>query len=206
MIEQASSESAAEILFSVIRQRRSVRAFRPEPVPDEHVELLVDAARYAPTAGNRQPWCFLVVRDRENLERLRARLEPWLCQRIEASETTPEGRARRLESALAYLDGILVAPLFVFIFVDASTYPDLVAYDGALAAGNLMLAARVLGYGTCFQTTFFPEEIVRAYFGVPEEFRFIGAVPVGRPVEWPPTPPKKPIAELVCYERIEEES
>lgn len=190
-------------VLNVIKERRSVRVFRPDAVPDEHLELILDAARCAPTANNNQPWYFLIVRERDNLERLKSRLERWIRQRIEAVEADSEVRAERLEGAIAYLAGILAAPLLVFIFVDTSEFPELVAYDGALAAQNLMLAARTLGYGTCFQTTFFPEDVVRRHFGVPEKFRLICAVPVGRPVEWPSAPPKKPLAELVRYEHME---
>jgi nitroreductase len=189
-------------ILQVIKDRRSVRAFRPDPVPDEHLETMLDAARYAPTAGNRQPWCFLVVRERANLERLRPKLEQHMRERIEATEEEPTAQIERLHAASVYVEEIFAAPLFIFIFVDTSAYPELVAYDGALAAGNLMLAARALGYATCFQTTFFPEEVVHDHFGVPRRFRFICAVPVGRPVEWPPTPPKKPLTELVRYERM----
>lgn len=200
-----ADEDEVPSLLRLIHERRSVRAFRPDPVPDEHLEQMLDAARHAPTAGNQQPWRFLVVRDRDNLARLRLALEAWLRQRIDAWEAAPEEKAARLEGVLAYLAGVLAAPLFVFILVDTSTHPELVAYDGALAAENLMLAARALDYGTCFQTTFFPEEVVCRHFGVPERFHLVCALPVGRPTEWPPAPPKRPLAELVCYESMGEE-
>lgn len=188
-------------VLDVIKERRSVRAFRPEPVPDEHLEIILDAARHAPTANNDQPWCFVVVREGENLERLRLTLERSIHERIEAIESDPEARSERLRPAIAYLENIFAAPVFIFIFVDTSAYPELVVYDGALAAGNLMLAARTLGYGTCFQTTFFPEDVLRDHFGLPEKFCLICAVPLGRPVAWPAKPPKRPLAELVRYER-----
>ena len=146
-------------LVEIIKKRRSIRTFTAEPVPDEHLDLMLDAARNAPSAGNGQPWRFLVVRERDNLARLLALLEPWLRARIEAAGD-PETQAERFESALDHLREILTAPLFVFVWVDASLYPALVVYDGALAAQNLMLAARAIGYGTCFMTTFFPEDIM----------------------------------------------
>lgn len=196
--EERSGERMRCVL-EVIRERRSVRAFRPDPVPDEHLEIILDAARHAPTANNDQPWCFHVVRERDNLERLRLTLEEWIRERVEAIESDPEAQGERLRLAIAYLENIFAAPVFIFIFVDTSVYPELVVYDGALAAGNLMLAARALDYGTCFQTTFFPEDVLRDHFGLPEKSRLICAVPLGRPVAWPPRPPKKPLAELVRY-------
>jgi nitroreductase len=187
-------------IFDLIKTRRSVRKFKPDPVPDEHLELILDAARYAPTAGNNQPWSFLVLCERENLSRLRKRVEAWTQERIQTIELNPTKQAERLDGAITYLEGIFAAPLIIFIFVDTSAYPELVAYDGALAAGYLMLAARALGYGTCFQTTYFPDDIIREHFSVPERFRLICAIPLGLSVEWPPTPPKKPLQELVHRE------
>jgi nitroreductase len=186
-------------IFLAIKNRRSVRQFKPDPITDEHLELILDAARYAPSGGNNQPWCFLVVRERENLVRLQRKLEVWMRERIRTTGLDP---AIQAESAITCLAGIFTAPLMIYIFVDTSVYPKLVAYDGTLAAGNLMLAARALGYGTCFQTTFFPEEIIYEHFGVPEYLYLICAIPVGLPVEWPPIPLKKPLHELVRYETM----
>lgn len=189
-------------VFEAIKNRRSVRQYKSNNIPDEHLLQMLDAARNAPTAGNEQPWRFLVVRERENLTELRRRLEAWIWQKIEASNSQLDSQAARLGETLKYLNGILAAPLIIFLFVDTRKYPDLVVYDGALAAGNLMLAARALGYGTCFQTTLFPEEIVSDHFDVPEDYRLICVIPVGHPIDWPPAPPKKTLSELIHYEHI----
>jgi len=103
---------------------------------------------------------------------------------------------------LTQLGDVIAAPILVFIFVDTTKYPTLAAYDGALAAGNLMLAARSFGYGSSFQTSFFPKGVVREHFGVHKEYRLICAVPLGRPKEWPPAPPRKSLNELVAYEHM----
>jgi nitroreductase len=189
-------------IFEIIKKRRSVRQFTPEAVPNQDLELILDAARYAPTAGNKQPWRFLVVCQRENLSHLQVELEAWVRNWIRTKGFDSSEQAEHLDGAMTCLERILSAPLIIFILVDTSVYPDLVAYDGALAAANLMLAARALGYGTSFQTTFFPEDVVCHYFSIPEKFHLICAIPVGRPVEWPAAPPKKSLAELVYYEHL----
>ena len=179
-------------VFEAIKERRSVRVFKTDPVPDEHLEQNLEAARYAPTAGNNQPWRFLVVRERDSLQKLQSKLEQWVKKQIEDRVAEPETQEEQIKAIVATLEKIFAAPVFIFIFVDAKLYPELVVYDGALAAENLMLAARALGYGTCFMTTFFPEDVVKKHFDIPQEFlRLICTVPVGHPVEWMPAPPKK---------------
>jgi nitroreductase len=89
------------------------------------------------------------------------------------------------------------------VLVDSQAqYPDYILYDGSLAAGNLMIAARALGYGTGFFTTFFPDEKMKEFFRIPEQYRLICFTPIGVPYEWPDTPPKKSLDELVIFERF----
>jgi len=184
-------------LMKLIKSRRSVRTFRQGTVPAGHVKLILEAARYAPTAGNEQSWRFLVVCKKSNIERLRAGLTTWNKRRFDELYSEPDRREEQLMETMAQFDRTLSAPVFVFVFVDTSKYPDLVGYDGALAVENMMLMARTLGYGSCFMTSFFPERVVREAFHIPEGLRFVCAVPVGRPTKWPTPPEKKQLRELM---------
>jgi nitroreductase len=95
----------------------------------------------------------------------------------------------------------LSAPVYVAVLVDTEArYPDYVSYDGTLAAGNLMIAARALGYGTGFFTSFFPEEHMKRFFDIPERYSLICFTPIGVPTEWPQVPPKKDLDDLVVFE------
>ncbi|MFX1539005.1 MAG: nitroreductase family protein [Promethearchaeota archaeon] len=78
-----------------------------------------------------------------------------------------------------------------------TTYPDLVMFDGALAAQNIMLAAHALGYGSSFQTSFFPEQVVKEYFTIPEHYKFICALPIGKKIQTPDMPEKKPLETFI---------
>ena len=60
-------------LLDLFAKRQSVRRYKSDPVPEEHLRLILDAARRSPTSGNQQPWKFLVVRNKATIERLRAR-------------------------------------------------------------------------------------------------------------------------------------
>jgi len=188
-------------LFEAIKGRRSVREFLPDEVPQEDLERILDMARYAPSAGNAQPWRFLLVRDRGNKGGLREAVERSLSKRIGEMGLSQEEEAERREGFRRFVEVIFAAPVLVFVFVDAGQHPDLVAYDGALAVQNMMLAAHALGYGTSFQTTIFPEGVVRDYFSIPDRYRFICAVPLGRPATRPPMPERRELASFIWEER-----
>jgi nitroreductase len=189
-------------LFDVIKTRRTVRAFRSTPVPEEHIMMILDAARCAPTAGNQQPWKFLVIRDRAKLDRLKKEALTWYLGGLqERKEATKEELETVGTAVQGILDNVLSAPVYVAVLVDSTApYPDYVVYDGTLAAGSLMIAARGLGYGTGFFTTFFPGERMKAFLGIPPQYQLICFTPIGVPEEWPETPPKKALGELVVFE------
>jgi nitroreductase len=191
-----------EFLFNILKTRRTVRKYKPTAVPKEHLLKILDAARMAATAGNQQPWRFLVVQDQEKLARLRAETLAGALKAIEEREKTLNQKLDAAkENARKYYEGILSAPVYVAVLVDTkATYPDFILYDGTLAAGNLMLAARALGYGTAFLTSAIPEDKLRAFLRLPDQYKLICFTPIGVPEEWPPTPPKKPLDEVVVFE------
>ena len=66
--------SDPEGFLSVFGKRQTVRRYKPDPVPDEHIRKILDAARRGPTTMNQQPWVFLVVRDRAKIDAMKARV------------------------------------------------------------------------------------------------------------------------------------
>jgi nitroreductase len=189
-------------LFDVIHSRRSVRSYLPTPVPDEHIIQICDAARMAPTSGNQQPWKFLVVRRRAKIDELME-----ACK--EAGRTAFKARQKPSEEDLAkfeeriktYFDKLAAAPVFIVVLVDMqSKYPSYNRYDGPLAAGFLMLAARALGYGTVFFTDSIPDRVTREVFHIPDRYQRVCITPIGVPAEWPATPAKKELADMMVYE------
>ncbi len=165
--------SSEPSLFEVIRARRSVRHYTPEPVPAATLSRLVDAAIRAPSATNEQPWEFSIVRDRALLARLSRRPKAHLLA---------DGQARRLPGTLATLlrdenyDIFHGAPALVVI-AGARASPW-VTEECALAAGHLMLAATALGLGTCWIG------LAQAYLEMPE-----GKHEIGLPVQSVPVAP-----------------
>jgi len=188
-----------EYLFNIIKTRRTVRKYKSTAVPKEHILKILDAARMAATAGNQQPWKFLVIQDKEKLTRLKEELLNWNFEAYK-EKMKPEELEKAREASKKYFEGALSAPVYVAVLVDSKAkYPDFILYDGTLAAGNLMLAARALGYGTGF-FTFLPEDKSKGFFKIPEQYKLICFVPIGLPEEWPPTPPKKSLEEVVVFE------
>jgi nitroreductase/ketosteroid isomerase-like protein len=191
--------------FDILKNRRTVRKFKTDPVPEEHIMKILDAARLAPTSGNQQPWKFLVVRDRKKIDELKATVIKWIVKRIKEKyhldESVAAEKGKNYESVI---EGNLSAPVLIVVLVDSkSPYPDYIHTDGDLAVENLMLAARALGYGTGYYTSFYPEEIIKPLFNIPDNYKLICVTPVGIPENWPPMPPKKDIKDLVVFESIQ---
>ena len=154
-----------KFLLDILKSRRTVRKFKPTPVPQDHLMKILDAARFAPTTGNQQPWIFLVIRDRAKLDSLKEAALSWALEAAakRRSHSSEELAAAR-ESLARILQNVLSAPVYVAVLTDSkSTYPDYNVYDGSLTAGTLMIAARALGYGTGFYTSYFPEARMREF-------------------------------------------
>lgn len=126
--------------ISTIFKRRSIRAYRPDEVDGDALELILEAGRYAPSAMNQQPWHFTVVKDRAVLEKLDASCKAvFLESEVEALREV----ARR--------DGFSVfyhAPLLIIVTGDSNALAP--QYDCTLAMQNMMLAAASLDIGSCW--------------------------------------------------------
>lgn len=185
--------------FGTVRNRRSVRSFLPNPVPEEDLLEILDAARLAPTSGNQQPWMFLVVRDRSTIQALKdACVERSLSiRRTRGMPTTEEAE----QQVRASFEGYFSAPVYVVVLTDGeSRYPAYNHWDGPLAAGYLMLAARALGYGTVFITDSVPEDVTREVLAIPDRYARVCITPIGVPEAWPESPEKKDLKDFIVYE------
>ncbi len=154
-----------------LRTRRSIREYRDEGVPMELVMKILDTARYAPSARNRQPWRFIVVRKREILDRL-AKLHRG---------------AKPLEKA----------PLAIVVACDREEAPDSYQVDCANAAMYIMLAAHAYGLGTVWIQTLRNIEEIQGILGLLRNHVPIAILAMGYPAEKPEPKPRKPLDEIV---------
>jgi nitroreductase/ketosteroid isomerase-like protein len=191
-------------LFDTIKNRRTVRKFKSDPVPKEHITKILDAARFAPTSGNVQPWRFVIVKDRQRLDSLAELLQKSWKKRVTAHEGLDEEKKKSyIQGGKEAIQNAMTAPVYILVFVDSTTYPKYALWDGCLAVENLMLAAKSLGYGTGFFTTYFPEEVIRSFVKAPDNLQFLCATPVGIPEKWPEMPEKKELEEFIVYDSFE---
>ena len=197
-------DKTIQSIFDVFKQRRSVRQYQATPVPKEHLEKILQAAAWAPNAGNQQPWKFLVIETEETKQKLKEACIQRSMERIKnKTDWTQEQKDERISSTKEYYEGCFTAPVFVVVLTDnESTYPTYNHWDGPLAAGYLMLAARALGYGTVFYTDSIPDEVTKKVLNIPDRYTRVCITPIGVPAEWPDAPPKKELDELVSYETI----
>jgi nitroreductase len=169
-------------VLEAIRERTSIRAFMKKDVPEELVEKLVDAGRCAPSAGNIQPWEFVIVREPQLKRRL---AEAALAQTfIEEAPVVIVVCANENRSSMGY--GIRGTTLYCI-------------QDTAAATQNILLAAYSLGLGTCWVGAF-KEEAVKEALKVPQGIRPLAIIPVGYSAEMPAPRIKRTIDEIVHYE------
>ena len=169
-------------LFEAIRRRRSIRAFTEEEVSEREIKELLEAAILAPSAGNIQPWSFVVIRDHDTKRKLaEAALNQFFIEKVPVVIVVLAdwNRSRRHYGSRG-------ANLYCL-------------QDTAAAIQNMLLAAVALGLGACWVGAF-QEDMVSAVLEVPEGFRPVAIVPVGRPAEKPNPPYKRSLEEIVHYE------
>jgi nitroreductase len=203
-----------DALFEVLRGRRSIRRFAPQPVARADVIRLLEAAGWAPSNHNRQPWRFLVLEDPGRIRWLAAAVASGLAERLKNLPPIAAGFAGGLERhATLFADApvVIVAlhrrPVAVVSGVlEGLAEPSLVSGEPlsvAMAVQNLMLAAHTLGLGTCMLTAPLLAPGAFAAVGLPSgesgPFGITCLVALGHPAEQPAPPRRKALAQIVEF-------
>ncbi len=184
------------IIWDVFKNRRSVREFNPNPIPKEDILKIIDAARMAPSAGNQQPWKFLIITDKNKINEMK---EACIKNTIEYfKKNKKELDASKKNEITNMYNNYFSAPVYIIVLTENnSIYPSYNQWDGPIAAGYLLLAARALGYGTVFITDSIPESVTKEVFKIPDTYTRVCITPVGIPVKWPAGPKKKMLNEFI---------
>jgi nitroreductase len=156
-------------LYDVIVSRRTVRQFKPEPVPRTLLERLVDTGRLAPSAANRQPLEFVVVDDGEVCDRM------FPCMKW-AAYIAPEGDPKPGQEPTAY----------VVVLVNTEVRDKMYEWDSGAAVENILLAAWEEKVGSCWLISI-DRERIRDILGVPGIYLVDSVIALGYPAEEPVT-------------------
>jgi nitroreductase len=194
--------STADI-WDVSKKRRSVRRFKPDAIPETDIVRILDAARTPPTSGNQQPWKFLVIRDPDKISRMKEACVKLHMDRFNGRKDDTAAQEKFETGVRARFGGYFSAPVYIVVLTDNnSQYPGYNHWDGPMAAGFLMLAARALGYGTVFITDAIPNNVTRDVLHIPDGYTRVCITPLGVPVDWPDSPPKKKLEEFIAWESL----
>lgn len=161
--------------LEAINKRMSIRKYTNVPIPRKIIERIIDAGRLAPTARNVQPWNFVVVTDSEIRKKV-----------ADLATTGPF---------------IADAPACIAVFCSDTKYW---LEDGCAATENIIIASRAYGLGHCWVAGDKKPyaDAVSRLLGVPEGYRLVSLIAIGYAKEDPPHPPKKPLEEVLHWEKF----
>lgn len=165
-----------EDALELLKSRRSIRKYKDKPVEEEKIERCLEAARWAPSASNRQPWEFLIVRDEDIRKRL--------------SEIHP------------YAKFVAESPVVFVPLTNPELHSKYHMSDTALATLQYMLEAHSLGLGTCWAGVIGSsiEDEIKELLEVTDDLHVLAIVATGYPDE-EPTKTRKPLDDLVHQEK-----
>jgi len=165
-----------------IKKRRSVRSYKPDPIPEESLRKVLEAARLAPSGHNAQEWKFIVVKDTQ--------------------------KKKKLAEAALNQDFIAEAPVViaaVSLNPEAQSTSDVPAYavDLAIAVDHMTLQAVEENLGSCWIGAF-DQEKVREILEIPENYKVVILLPLGFPADRAGPKIRKTIEEIVSFEKFKE--
>jgi len=163
---------AADTIQTILN-RRSVRKYQPRPVGEEDLARILEAGRQAPSAANRQPWHFVVVKEKEQRKKLAGACsgQTWMAEA-----------------------GVIIAGVG-----KPSVNEKWHAVDVAIALENMILAAAALGYGTCWIGAF-DQDQVKEVLGIPADMTVVALTPVGAPADQPAARPRMAMSEFASLD------
>jgi coenzyme F420-0:L-glutamate ligase / coenzyme F420-1:gamma-L-glutamate ligase len=202
------SSGTAEIP-ALLLARRTVRFYRAEPVADEMVHALLEAAAAAPSAHNAQPTRYVVIRSPEAKQALAERMGRRWRRDLERSGTPEASIKVELRFSMRRFSKAPVLILAGYTMAEMDVYPDrarraaeqtMAVQSAAAAVQNLLLAASANGLGACWCCApLFCPGVVRRALDLARDFVPQALVTIGRPAHTPPVPPRKSLDAVVAY-------
>lgn len=171
-------------VYSAINERRSVRKYTEDPVPEEKLNKLLEAARIAPSWANKQCWRYIIVKDDDKKEEIFSALP----------EKNPACKA------------IKQAPVTIVLCADPeesgkANGKEYYLLDAGISMQQLMLAAHAEGLGTCWIGWVEDENKIREALNIPENIQIVALTPLGYPAKESKPTPRKELSEIVFNEQ-----
>lgn len=196
-------------LLEGIRTARAIRRLHPDPVPPELVRKVCEAGTFAPSGGNRQPWCFVAVVEPERRAwialRYRAVFQRYVAGALEAAKSPdyPEAKRRNVRAALHLADHLHEAP--VLLFVAGWTRRGETQHQALFPCiQNVLLACRAVGLGASLTTLHTARQReIDDYLGLPPERPSCAMLPIGWPRGRYGRPPRRPVDACLFWERFD---
>jgi nitroreductase len=169
-----------------------VRKYLPDPVSKTDIHTLLDAANWAPSAMNRQPWAFVVVQNQEFLTRVSDYCKPIMIAHMKDAHDGMSDSFRAMLESPGYSIYYHAPTVIMIVGKTASRFREI---DASLCAENMMLAAHALGIGSCWvgstEVAYDNKELM-AGFSIPEGYSPVGTIVFGYPAESPEAHDKHP--------------
>jgi 5,6-dimethylbenzimidazole synthase len=191
-------------ILETIKKRRSVRVYKSGKVTAAQLEAILEAARWAPSGANSQPWEFVVTRDREKMKRVREIYDREWKERKREDPVHYRGLKKDYVGDVSVLVLVCGDPRTMNIYLTTRQPGDrekLFQASVANAVEHMMLAAASLGFGAVWVSV--REEVepeLRRLFGVPQPLRLLWVVPIGHARSWPKAKPRRRLSEFTHYE------
>ena len=203
--------------MKVIQDRRSIRDYTEEPVSEGDLEMILEAARQAPSGENAQPWRFVIVKDAETRNKLgaiagggsgRRFTAEFVTEKMQARFTGLQDEAKRKAVFEKLTSGkvstfLANAPLNIVVCGKKDVW-DL-PYDTSAAIENMLLMVTALGLGACWVIApcidIRDEERIKSLLGLPEDMKAVSIIAIGHPTRPHRPRPRLAMSELVFSER-----
>ncbi|MCF6096329.1 nitroreductase family protein [Thermovorax subterraneus] len=209
-----------DVFFQVVADRRSIRNFTKDKISEEDLKLILESARLAPSGENAQPWRFIVVKDEERKKFL-ARISKngsgrrftgeFLSKQMQERFKGLQDEEKKLAAFKKLTSGDVSAFVsegdVIIIVIGRKDVWDL-PYDTSAAIENMLLTVTSLDLGACWVIApcidVRDEEKLREYFEIPDEYKIVSIISIGKPSRIPNPRPRIPLKDLVFNEKFGE--
>lgn len=208
-------------LLGLMKKRRSIRRFKPDPIPDEYVTKVLEAARWAPSGANAQPWEFIVVKDQKTKDAMAELYRQIRPEHYFIEQTRQEDlRHNNLLTMPTELPNFKDAPVLIVVCGDRRTFQASVLAGTFIGSGGSMdstyqkslanaifsmhLAAAALGLGAQWASVIDDwGNMLRPLLGIPPVLHIHVIVPLGYPAYEPKSAYRRELEEIVHYEKYD---